>query len=64
MEDIEGQKRYVSIRKSILGQGHLQWKNKKRDFAGSVNGMEKAETGHRPNGQGRSQRMSGIFTVN
>jgi hypothetical protein len=64
MENIESQERYILIRKSILGQGNLLKKNEKRDRYGSIDGVEKAETSHHPGGQGRSQRMGGMFTVN
>ncbi len=63
MEDIEAHERHVSIRDNILGQRNLQRENEKEDLHGSVNGMKKTETGRRSDGQGRPQRMGGMFAV-
>jgi hypothetical protein len=64
MEDIDSHERHIpSVGKIVHDPAQLQRKNRDGDGHGSINGMEKAKTGHRPDGQSYCQRMGRVFTV-
>ena len=64
MEDIDRHERHIPpVGKIVHDPAQFQRKNRDGNCHGSVYGVEKAKTGHRPDGQGHCQRMGCMFTV-
>lgn len=63
MEDLEGQQTNMPIGRQLFRLGKYLSDDRKADFNGSVNGMEKAETRHHLTGEGRFEGLGRMLTV-
>src|SRR4030042_1569327 len=63
MEDLEGEQTDMPIRRRLIRLDEYLSDDRKADFNGGVNGMEKAETGHRPTGESRFEGLGRMLTV-
>jgi hypothetical protein len=63
MEYVEGQQTEVALGKRLFRRAGCPGDKRKPGFNGRVNGMQKAETGHRSAGQGRLHGLSIMFPV-
>jgi hypothetical protein len=63
MEDLEGQQTDMPIRRRLIRLDKYLSDDRKANFNGGVNGMEKAETGHRPTGESRFEGLGRMLTV-
>ena len=63
MEDLEGQQTDMPIRRRLIRLDKYLSDDRKADFNGGVNGMEKAETVHRPTGESRFEGLGRMLSV-
>jgi hypothetical protein len=63
MEYVEGQQADVAVRNRLYRLNGCPGNKRKAGFRRKVNGMQKAETGHRSAGESRLHGLGGVFTV-